>query len=391
MAIFNRVILIVMDSAGVGELPDAEQYGDMGSNTLGNISRAVGGLELPNTGRLGLGNILPLEGVPAMKSPAGAFGKLAEQSAGKDTTTGHWEIAGIILERPFPTYPHAFPPELIAEYERLIGRKTLGNKVASGTAIIDELGKQHMETGYPIVYTSADSVFQIAAHEEVIPINELYRFCQIARDMLVGEHAVGRVIARPFTGQPGSFKRTERRHDYSLTPPQDTLLDIIRAAGLEVMAVGKIKDIFAQRGVTRHKPAKNNADGMDKTLEFMAQGDAGLIITNLVDFDMVYGHRNNAAGYAEALREFDTRLPGVIERLQEDDMLVITADHGCDPTTQSTDHSREYVPVLVYGSQVQGGVNLGTRETFADLGATVAEALGQKLPTGKSFLREILK
>ncbi len=391
MAIFNRVILIVMDSAGVGELPDAEQYGDMGSNTLGNISRAVGGLELPNMGRLGLGNILPLEGVPAMKSPAGAFGKLAEQSAGKDTTTGHWEIAGIILERPFPTYPHAFPPELIAEYERLIGRKTLGNKVASGTAIIDELGKQHMETGYPIVYTSADSVFQIAAHEEVIPINELYRFCQIARDMLVGEHAVGRVIARPFTGQPGSFKRTERRHDYSLTPPQDTLLDIIRAAGLEVMAVGKIKDIFAQRGVTRHKPAKNNADGMDKTLEFMAQGDAGLIITNLVDFDMVYGHRNNAAGYAEALREFDTRLPGVIERLQEDDMLVITADHGCDPTTQSTDHSREYVPVLVYGSQVQGGVNLGTRETFADLGATVAEALGQKLPTGKSFLREILK
>ncbi|MDA8212080.1 MAG: phosphopentomutase [Clostridia bacterium] len=391
MAIFNRVILIVMDSAGVGELPDAEQYGDMGSNTLGNISRAVGGLELPNMGRLGLGNILPLEGVPAMKSPAGAFGKLAEQSAGKDTTTGHWEIAGIILERPFPTYPHAFPPELIAEYERLIGRKTLGNKVASGTAIIDELGRQHMETGYPIVYTSADSVFQIAAHEEVIPINELYRFCQIARDMLVGEHAVGRVIARPFTGQPGSFKRTERRHDYSLTPPQDTLLDIIRAAGLEVMAVGKIKDIFAQRGVTRHKPAKNNADGMDKTLEFMAQGDAGLIITNLVDFDMVYGHRNNAAGYAGALREFDTRLPGVMERLQEDDMLVITADHGCDPTTQSTDHSREYVPVLVYGSQVQGGVNLGTRETFADLGATVAEALGQKLPTGKSFLREILK
>lgn len=390
MTTFKRVILIVMDSAGVGELPDAEKYGDAGSNTLGNISRAVGGLELPNMGRLGLGNIIPLEGVPAMQSPAGAFGKMAEQSAGKDTTTGHWEIAGIILERPFPTYPNGFPPGLIAEYERLIGRKTLGNKVASGTGIIDELGRQHMETGFPIVYTSADSVFQIAAHEEIIPIDELYRFCQIARDMLTGEHAVGRVIARPFVGQPGSFQRTERRHDYSLTPPRDTLLDIVRAAGLEVMAVGKIKDIFAQRGVTRHKPAKNNADGMDKTLEFMDRGEAGLIITNLVDFDMVYGHRNNAAGYAQALHEFDARLPGVMERLQEDDLLVITADHGCDPTTQSTDHSREYVPVLVYGSKVRGGVNLGVRETFADLGATVAEALGQKLPTGKSFLREIL-
>lgn len=388
---FRRAVLIVLDSAGVGELPDAGEYGDLGANTLGNIARVVGGLQVPNLAKLGLGNIIELQGVPAEQEPSAVFGKLAEQSAGKDTTTGHWEIAGVILEHPFPTYPQGFPPEVIAEFEQRIGRKTLGNTVDSGTAIIEKLGQRHMETGYPIVYTSADSVFQIAAHEEIIPIEELYRFCTIAREMLTGEHGVGRVIARPFIGQPGTFQRTERRHDYSLEPPQTTLLDILTAAHSEVMAVGKIKDIFAQRGVTQHKPAKNNHDGVDKTLAFLDQGTPGLIFTNLVDFDMVYGHRNDAQGYAAALAEFDTRLPEIMAKLQPDDLLVITADHGCDPTTQGTDHTREYIPMLLYGSKLKSGVNLGIRSTFADLGATVAEALSQKLPQGTSFLQDILR
>ncbi len=388
---FKRVVLIILDSAGVGALPDAEQYGDTGANTLGNIAQAVGGLQLPTMTKLGLGNIIPLTGVPAQETPSAAFGKLAEQSAGKDTTTGHWEIAGIILDQAFPTYPKGFPPALIAQYEQLIGRKTLGNVVASGTEIIEQLGPRHLETGYPIVYTSADSVFQIAAHEEIIPIEQLYNFCLLARDLLTGEHAVGRVIARPFVGQPGSFQRTARRHDYSILPPHATLLDLIRAKGLEVMAVGKIKDIFAQQGVSQHKPAKNNDEGVDKTLEFLAQDQAGLIFTNLVDFDMVYGHRNNAQGYAKALQEFDARLSEIMDCLQPDDLLMISADHGCDPTTQGTDHTREYIPLLVYGDLIKGGVNVGVRPTFADLGATLAEALGLQIPAGKSFLQEMLK
>lgn len=391
MSKFNRVVLIIMDSAGVGALPDAEQYGDTGANTLGNIAQAVGGLQLPTMTKMGLGNIIPLRGVPAQETPIAAFGKLAEYSAGKDTTTGHWEIAGILLDQPFPTYPGGFPTALIAQYEQLIGRKTLGNVAASGTEIIEQLGQRHLETGYPIVYTSADSVFQIAAHEAIIPIEQLYNFCQIARDLLTGEHAVGRVIARPFVGQPGSFQRTERRHDYSLVPPHATLLDLICAKNLEVMAVGKIKDIFAQQGVSQHKPAKNNGEGLDKTLEFLSQGQAGLIFTNLVDFDMVYGHRNNAQGYATALQEFDARLPEIMACLQPTDLLMISADHGCDPTTQGTDHTREYIPLLVYGAPIKGGVNVGIRPTFADLGATVAEALGLQLPVGTSFLQAMLK
>lgn len=391
MAEFSRVVLIILDSAGIGELPDAAGYGDTGSNTIGHVAEAVGGLKTPNMGRLGLGNIAPIAGVPAEKAPTGAFGKMAEVSAGKDTTTGHWEIAGVVLNQPFPTYPQGFPAEVISRFEQLIGRKTLGNVPASGTEIIKELGPEHLRTGYPIVYTSADSVFQIAAHEEVIPVEELYRFCRIAREMLTGEHAVGRVIARPFVGKPGAFERTERRHDFSLEPIGPTLLDAVKAAGLEVMAVGKIKDIFAGRGVTRHKPAAHNAEGMDKTLEFLREGAPGLLFTNLVDFDMLYGHRNDPRGYAQAMAEFDRRLPEFLALLTPSDLFIISADHGCDPTTPSTDHSREYVPLLVFGEKVRPGADLGIRAGFADLGATAAEALGLKLTVGNSFLMEILK
>lgn len=387
----NRIILIVMDSAGIGELPDAADYHDQGSNTLGNISRAIGGLKLPNMEQMGLGNIESLEGVSPQDNPTASYGKMAEVSKGKDTTTGHWEIAGVVLNEPFPTYPHGFPLEVIKAFEEKIGKPTIGNKVASGTEIIAELGEEHMKTGYPIVYTSADSVFQIAAHEEIIPIEELYHMCEVARDLLVGEHAVGRVIARPFMGKPGDFKRTERRHDYSLKPLSKTILDYLKESGLEVMAVGKIKDIYAGEGVTSHQPAKSNMDGVDKTLDFLKEGKRGLIFTNLVEFDMVYGHRNNAEGYADALADFDRRIPEITALMEENDILVITADHGCDPTTASTDHSREYVPLLVYGKKLKAGVNLGVRSTFADLGATVAAAYGiEDFPAGKSFLQEII-
>ncbi|AVX20075.1 phosphopentomutase [Carboxydocella sporoproducens DSM 16521] len=389
MAIFKRAILIVLDSAGIGALPDADRYGDAGADTLGHISERVGGLKVPNLIQLGLANIRPFPHLQPISNPRGAYGRCAEMSNGKDTTTGHWEMAGIILEKAFRTYPQGFPPEIIAEFERRIGRKTLGNVVASGTVIIEQLGEEHMRTGYPIVYTSADSVFQIAAHEEVIPIEELYRMCQIARELLVGDHAVGRVIARPFIGQPGAFKRTERRHDYSLQPPKTMLLDKIKALGLEVMAVGKIKDIYDGRGVTQHKLTKSNMDAVDKTLEFMDQGDQGLIFANLVDFDSLYGHRNDVEGYARALSEFDQRLPEIMGRMGNDDLLIITADHGCDPTDASTDHSREYTPLLVYSPRYQGGVNLGTRSTFADIGQTIARALGTEIEVGTSFLAEL--
>jgi phosphopentomutase len=389
-AIINRLTLIVLDSVGIGELPDAERYGDRGSNTLANTARAVGGLNLPNLGRLGLGNILAIEGVPPVKQPLAAYGRMAEASAGKDTTTGHWEIAGLLLERPFPVYPHCFPPEIIEPFEKRIGRPVLGNRAASGTAIIEELGEEHIRTGYPIVYTSADSVFQIAAHEEVIPVDELYRMCRVARELLTGPHAVGRVIARPFVGTPGAFKRTDRRRDFSLPPPAPTVLDLLTQNGYPVLAVGKIEDIFAGRGITEAIHTKDNMDGVDRTIACMRRLERGLIFTNLVDFDMLYGHRNNPRGYAAALEAFDRRLPEILSAVRADEVLIITADHGCDPTTSSTDHSREYVPLLVYGPLVEPGVNLGTRSTFSDVAASVAEFFGLSYPRGTSFAREVI-
>jgi len=388
----QRVILIVLDSVGIGALPDADLFGDEGSDTLRNTARAVGGLHLANLERLGLGNIHPVAGVPAVDEPLAAYGRMAEQSVAKDTTIGHWEIAGLISTVAFPTYPQGFPADLIAEYERRIGRKTLGNYPASGTVIIEELGVEHMRTGWPIVYTSGDSVFQVAAHEDVIPVEELYAICQTAREMLTGEHNVGRVIARPFVGTAGAFHRTDRRRDFSAPPPGPTLLDHVLAAGQTMWAVGKIEDIFAGQGIGHAVHTHDNMDGVDKTLEAMQEAGPGLIFTNLVDFDMRFGHRNNPQGYAAALQAADERVPELMEALRRDDVLIFTADHGCDPTTASTDHSREYVPLLVYGSAIQGGVDLGTRPTFADLGATVAEWLRVTPPdAGESFAHQLHK
>lgn len=388
----KRVVLIVLDSVGAGEAPDAAAYGDVGSNTLGNIAKKLGGLRLPNLGALGLGNILPLLGVAPAAAPAGAYGKMQEVSCGKDTTAGHWEIAGTPVLQPLPTYPEGFPGALLAEFERLIGRGTLGNTVASGTVIINELGDEHLRTGRPIVYTSADSVFQIAAHEEVVPLPELYEMCRIARRLLVGEHGVGRVIARPFVGKAnGSFERTANRRDFSLLPPAGNLLAAVQQAGAPTVAIGKIHDIFADQHIDASYPTKNNADGMEKLLAALAKHPAGLIWANLVDFDMLYGHRNDTAGYGAALEEFDAFLPRLLGLLQPDDLLFITADHGNDPTTVSTDHSREYVPLLAAGQRVAAGVDLGTRSSFADLGATAAEYLGAgALPAGRSFLADIM-
>lgn len=387
----KRVILIVLDSVGAGEAPDAAAYGDAGSNTLGHIAEAVGGLHLPNLQKLGLGNILPLQGVPSVPAPAGAFGRLQEISCGKDTTAGHWELAGTPLLRPLPTYPQGFPAELMAEFEQQIGRGTLGNMTASGTVIIQELGEEHMRTGRPIVYTSADSVFQIAAHEEIIPLPQLYEMCEIARRLLVGEHGVGRVIARPFVGRPGSFSRTANRRDFSLLPPAGNLLEAVQAAGLPVVAIGKIHDIFADQHIDFSYPTKDNADGMRTIMATLDKHTEGLIWANLVDFDMQFGHRNDAPGYAAALEAFDEWLPQLLAALRPEDLLLITADHGNDPTTPSTDHSREYVPVLAYGAAVAAGLDLGIRPCFADLGATAAEYLGAaELPAGNSFLSDII-
>ncbi len=388
----KRVILIILDSFGVGALPDADKYGDSDSNTFLHIAQTVQGLKLPNMEKMGLGNILEVPGVRRQEIPTAAFGKAKERSKGKDTTTGHWEIAGIILDKPFPTYPKGFPKEVIESFEKAIGKKVLGNKVASGTAIIDELGKTHMETGRPIVYTSADSVFQIAAHEEVTTVDTLYKYCRIARDILQDEHAVGRVIARPFIGQEGHFKRTSNRHDFSLSPVERTYLDLLQEKGVLVTGVGKIGDIFANVGITKSIHTKNNMDGVDKTLEAMRENKEGFIFTNLVDFDMLYGHRNNPQGYANALEEFDARLPEILALLEDEDVLIISADHGCDPTTVSTDHSREYIPILIYGSKIKGNINLGVRDTFSDIGATIAEILGsQSLKNGKSMVDLIMK
>jgi len=385
---FNRILLIVLDSVGIGEMPDAHAYGDSGADTLGH---ALGSREvrIPNLQKLGLANIRRLP-VDPVDEPSGAFGKAASASRGKDTTTGHWEMSGIITANPFPTYPHGFPPRVIESFELAIGRKVLGNKPASGTEIIKELGEEHVKTGRPIVYTSADSVFQIAAHEQIVPLEELYRWSEIARKQLTGDDEVGRVIARPFIGEPGSFRRTEARQDYAIDPPANTLLDLLKSAGMAVTAVGKIGSIFCHRGTTEELKAGNNNASVDQTLRALRNSGRGLIFTNLVDFDMLYGHRNDVEGYARSLEEFDARLPEIQDAMRDDDLMIISADHGCDPGDVSTDHTREYVPVLAWGRRVRAGVNLGTRSSISDIGQTVAENFGAALQAGRSFLQEIL-
>lgn len=369
-------MILVLDSAGVGELPDAGRYGDAGSSTLPHVAEAVGGICVPHLAGLGLGNVVPMQGVERVGQAAGAYGKMRERSPGKDTTTGHWELMGVILDRPFPTYPRGFPHEIIEAFERSIGTKTLGNVVASGTEIVERLGPEHERTGFPIVYTSADSVFQIAAHEAVIRIDRLYEICLTARRLLTGEHAVSRVIARPFTGRPGSYSRTDRRKDLSLPPVGRTVLDAALEAHRDVVGIGKIPDIFAGRGITRGIHTHDDMDGMTQTAQAMGEVERGIIFTNLVDLDSKYGHRNDPQGYARDLQAIDGRLPEILGGLRRGDLLVVTADHGNDPTTPSTDHSREHVPVMIAGPRVRGGVDLGVRDTFADVGATVAEALG---------------
>ncbi|MEP6714951.1 MAG: phosphopentomutase [Terriglobia bacterium] len=386
---FRRVIWIVLDSVGVGAMPDAAAYGDAGSDTLGNIAR-LRGLKLPSLCRLGLGNLKGIPELPAAEVAAGSYGKCTLASPGKDTTTGHWEMVGIHLDKPFPLYPLGFPPDVMSAFEERIGRSTLGNKAASGTEIIKELGEQHVESGSPIVYTSADSVFQVAAHEEVIPLWELYRICEIAREIMTGPHEVGRVIARPFEGEPGAFKRTANRHDYAVPPPRGMLLDRLAEKKIEVFSIGKIFDVFLGRGIEDHVLTKSNADGMEKTLEAAIHSDAGLIFVNLVDFDQQYGHRNDVEGYGAALEEFDAWLPRLEKVLRPEDLVILTADHGCDPTTPSTDHSREYTPLIVFGPAVQGNVDLGLRATLSDIGQTVAENFGTTIGQGVSFLPAIL-
>jgi len=388
----KRVILMVLDSVGIGELPDAAEYGDQGAATLQNIAAELGGLELPNLEKMGLGKIESIQGLDSELKAEGAYGKAAEKSKGKDTTTGHWEIAGLISEEPFPTYPDGFPAEVMEQFEAAIGRGTLANKPASGTVIIEELGQKHLKTGKPIVYTSADSVFQIAAHEDLISVDELYDYCKKAREILQGKHAVARVIARPFVGEPGDFERTERRKDFSLAPPEPTILNLLEEQGLEVNAVGKITYIFNHSGITDSVTTSDNMDGVDQTIEYMDQTEKGLIFSNLVDFDQNYGHRRNVEGYAAALKAFDQRIPEIKAAMRDDDLLLITADHGCDPTYQGTDHTREYIPVLAYGKKINNNLDLGIRESFSDLAATIADIFEiDELKNGKSFKDEISK
>ena len=387
----DRIIIIVLDSVGIGELPDAYKFGDEGSNTLVNTAKAVGGLNVPNLESFGLGKIGDIPGVSKEVDAKAFYGKMIEASAAKDTTSGHWEIMGVITEKPFPTYPKGFPDNVIKAFTTAIGRPILGNKTASGTEIIKELGEEHIKTGFPIVYTSADSVFQIAACEDVIPIESLYEMCDCARNILRGEHNVGRVIARPFIVENGIYTRTERRRDFSLLPPEETVLDKAVKKGYEVVGVGKIGDIFAHRGLTREIHATNNREGVLKTIESIREDFKGIIFTNLIDFDMKYGHRNNPEGYAEALELFDKSLPEIVDALKAGDVIIITADHGCDPTTLSTDHSREYVPLLVFGKKLNKPGSLGIRNSFADVGATVSEALlKSKLDKGESFFTELI-
>jgi len=388
----NRVIIIVLDGVGAGEAPDALIYGDEGSNSLSNTSRKVGGFFLPNLERIGFGHITPMLGVEAVKNPTGAFGKMTPKSSGKDSVTGHWELMGIYLEEAFPVFPDGFPPEVINEFTRLTGLGVLGNKAASGTEIIQELGEEHMRTGKPIVYTSADSVFQIAAHEDIIPIKRLYEICQISRNMLTGKHGVGRVIARPFIGtNPKDFTRTSRRHDLPRFPESETMLDKLVKSGYPVYATGKIDDLFGNRGISFSNHTTNNVDSTKATIDFIKKDFKGLLFANLIEFDMIYGHRNDARGYADALENFDSAIPEIQAVLKPDDIVMIVADHGVDPTTESTDHSREYIPLLVFGEKVKQNVNLGTRKTFADVAATIAEIFGLENPViGKSFLNQIV-
>ena len=396
---FTRVIVIVLDSVGIGELPDAAAYGDQGSNTLGNIARRVG-LNIPTLRSLGLERVVRLEPNPRLArampasapslAPPAAVGRMAEASAGKDSVTGHWEMMGIVLDRAFPVFPHGFPADIIAEFSRLTGRAVIGNKAASGTQIIDELGPEHIASGALIVYTSADSVFQIAAHEDIVPVAELYRACEIAYQLVAQGLGVGRVIARPFIGTPGRFTRTANRHDFALPPAGETLLDRLTGSAVPVIAVGKIEDLFAGRGITRAFHTASDDDGMDHVERQLTELDRGFLFTNLVDFDTQYGHRNDVEGYARNLERFDNRLAAMLPRLRDDDLLVVTADHGNDPTTPSTDHAREYVPLVAAGAHVRRGVDLGTRRTFADLGQTLAEVFGVgRLAHGTSFLPEI--
>ena len=389
MTSFARAIVIVLDSVGVGELPDAGSYGDQGSNTLGNVARRVT-LQIPALRAMGLDRIVALPGGPPEREPSAAYGRMAEASPGKDSVTGHWELMGLVLARPFPVFPGGFPADLIREFERRIGRPTLGNVARSGTRIIDELGREHMRTGAPIVYTSADSVFQIAAHEDIIPVAELYRQCAIAYDLVVAGLGVGRVIARPFVGAPGRFQRTTNRRDFVLRPIAPTVLDRAKASGLAVVGIGKIEDLFAGHGLTRAVHTKSDDESMDEVERAMAMVDRGIIFANLVDFDTVYGHRNDVEGYAANLERVDPRLSEVIGALSADDLLILTADHGNDPTTPSTDHSREYVPLLVTGPRVRAGVDLGTRDSFADLGQTLTAVFSlPQAAHGTSFLGEI--
>ncbi len=387
---FKRITVIILDGVGIGAAPDAAEYGDEGSNSIANVARVLGGIELPNMGKLGLGHITEIKGVPPSEDPQGGFGKMQPLSAGKDTISGHWEMMGIYLPEPFPTYPNGFPDEIIKEFEAKIGRGTLANRPASGTEIIKKLGEEHLRTGKPIVYTSADSVFQIAAHEDIIPIPELYEMCMIARKILNGKHAVGRVIARPFIGTNAeNFTRTNNRRDFSRTPDSDTVLDKLFAAGYDVWSVGKIDDIFVHRGFTRKNHTLGNLESTKILIKLLEEPFHGLMFVNLIEFDMIYGHRNDPKGYYQALKAFDDAVPDIQEKLSKDDLVIVSADHGVDPTTESTDHSREYVPLLVFGPGVHG-VNLGVRKTFADVGATILENFSLEPPLiGTSFLSNL--
>lgn len=386
----KRAILIVLDSVGIGSLPDACEFGDAGAHTLGHIY-AKTNMAIPNMLSLGLGNIADSM-LPHAESPKGCYGKSAERTKAKDTTSGHWEMAGVIMEPPFRTYPNGFPESVIAEFERRTGRGTLGNCVASGTEIIQVLGDEHVKTGKLIVYTSADSVFQIAAHEDIVPLDELYRYCEAAREILMGDELVGRVIARPFVGGNGKYTRTENRRDYAIPPVGETVLDKLSELGYVTAGVGKIEDIFCKRGLGIIDHTKNNHDGIDATVRLLKEGKADFIFTNLVDFDMLYGHRNDVEGYAKALEYFDSRLGEITDQMNEDDLLIITADHGCDPTYPGTDHTREYIPLIVWGNGIKNGIDIGIRETFADIGSTVVEYLtGKPFDVGSSFLKEISK
>ena len=390
MTTLKRAILIVLDGVGAGANPDAHDYGDDGASSLEHCAKAIGGLSLPNLGSIGLGNITPIAGTPPTDEARGSYGRMAEKAAGKDSTTGHWEMTGVVLQKPLPTYPHGFPPAVVEAFEQAIGRKVIGNKVASGTEIIQELGEEHVRTGRPILYTSADSVFQVAAHQEVIPLPELYHMCEIARSLLTGEHAVGRVIARPFIGTPGAFQRTEHRRDFSLSPLGTTLLDLLKVDGKDVIGIGKIEDLFAGRGLTQRDHTETNRDGMAATLQWLERDFTGLLFVNLVEFDMLWGHRRDSEGYAQALRDVDSWFAQVQQVMRPEDAIFFTADHGVDPTYRGTDHTREQVPLLAYGHPVRVGVNLGVRPTFADLGQTLAQAFTVgPLAAGTSFAHDI--